>query len=130
MISVVDDDESVCGSIRGLLRSVGYRVISFASAESLLASDTLRETACLVLDVWMPGMNGLELQGRLKETGACIPIVFVTAHDEAWVRERALAVGAVDMLHKPFAASALLAAVRKALGDSELPQEEEKFTAQ
>lgn len=116
MISVVDDDESVREATKALLRSVGYRVRLFASAEDFLASAALVETACLILDVRMPGIGGLELQSRLNEQGGRIPIIFITAHADRLMLRRALEAGAVDVLRKPYAASEMLADVRTALG--------------
>lgn len=110
-ISIVDDDESVREATKTLLRSVGYRVQTFASAESLLNSGALGETECLILDVRMPGIDGLELQRRLNTEGFRVPIIFITAHDDGPLRRRVIEAGAVDMLNKPFAASALLATV-------------------
>jgi FixJ family two-component response regulator len=116
LISIVDDDESIRDSTKALLRSVGHRVATFASAaELLLDSGAIRQTECLILDVRMPGMDGLELQRRLNVGRSRIPIIFVTAHDDEIRRQQAIAAGAVDFLRKPFEASTLLAAVRAAL---------------
>jgi len=115
LVAVIDDDESVRDSIGALLRSVGCRVRTFPSAESFLDSHTLAETACLIVDVRMPGMAGLALQDRLNGQGSVVPIVFITAHEEGFMRQRALEKGAMDMLRKPFAASELLAVVEAGL---------------
>jgi CheY-like chemotaxis protein len=112
LISIVDDDESIRDSIRTLLRSVGYHVRSFESAELFLESGALAQTECLILDVRMPGMDGLELQRRL---GTRIPIIFVAAHDDGTTRKRAALAGAIDFLCKPFNPSALIATVEAAL---------------
>ena len=115
LISVVDDDDSVRESLRGLIRSVGFAVKVFASAEEFLNSDHLRNTNCLILDVRMPGMNGLELQRQLAATDRKIPVIFITAHGDEAVRSRALNGGAVDYLLKPFSEEALLNAIDAAL---------------
>ena len=115
LISVVDDDDSVRESLGGLIRSVGFAVKVFASAEEFLNSDHLRNTDCLILDVRMPGMNGLELQRQLAATDRKIPVIFITAHGDEEVRSRALNGGAVDYLLKPFSEEALLNAIDAAL---------------
>ena len=115
LISVVDDDDSVRESLGGLIRSVGFAVKVFASAEEFLNSDHLRNTDCLILDVRMPGMNGLELQRQLAATDRKIPVIFITAHGDDEVRSRALNGGAVDYLLKPFSEEALLNAIDAAL---------------
>lgn len=116
LISIVDDDESVREATQTLLRSVGYRVRTFVSAENLLDSDALAETECLILDVRMPGIDGLELQRRLNEGGSRVPIIFITAHDDGPLRQRAVEAGAVDLLQKPFDAGQLLATLQIAGG--------------
>jgi FixJ family two-component response regulator len=115
LISVVDDDDSVRESLGGLIRSVGFAVKVFASAEEFLNSDHLRNTDCLILDVRMPGMNGLELQRQLAASYCKIPVIFITAHGDEEVRSRALNGGAVDYLLKPFSEEALLNAIDAAL---------------
>lgn len=116
LISVVDDDESVRESLQSLLRSVGFAVKVFASAEEFLNSDHLRDTDCLILDVSLPGMNGIELHRHLVAGHFEMPVVFITAHgSNEEVRTRALRDGAVDYLIKPFSEDALLNAVRTAL---------------
>jgi len=116
LVSVVDDDESVRESLRGLMRSVGFRVAAFASAEEFATSAQLGSTDCLILDVRMPGMNGLDLQRQLAASDCDLPIIFITAHasDEV-ARSRALRDGAVAYLIKPFSEDALLTAVNAAL---------------
>jgi CheY-like chemotaxis protein len=114
-ISIVDDDESIRKATRALLRSVGYHVETFASAELFLESDGLRESDCLVLDVRMPGIDGLELQRRLNAAQSHVPIIFVTAHDDKLHRVTAMDAGAADFFHKPFDAGAFVAAVQAAL---------------
>lgn len=115
-VSIVDDDESVREAIRGLLRSVGISAGVFASGEEFLNSDAAKDTACMILDVRMPGMSGLELQARLAATGYKIPLIFITAHaSDREARERALQAGAVDVLYKPFKEEVLLKHVYAAL---------------
>ena len=116
LISVVDDDESVRESLDGLFRSLGYAVKVFASAEEFLNSDRLRDTDCLLLDVRMPGMSGIELHRRLIASHCEIPVIFITAHgSEEGVRSQALQDGAVDFLIKPLSEDTVLDAVHKAL---------------
>jgi FixJ family two-component response regulator len=115
VISVVDDDESVRQSLGGLMRSVGFRVKVFSSAEEFLNSGNPRDTGCLILDVRMPGMDGFELQRRLEANQYEIPVIFITAHGDEEMRRRALLAGAVDYLLKPFTEEALLNAVQAAL---------------
>jgi CheY-like chemotaxis protein len=114
-IAVIDDDRSVRNSIKTLLRSTGYAVATFESAEAFLESGAAAETGCLILDVRMPGMGGLELQVRLHDTKTAVPIIFITAHDEGPLRDQVMQAGAVDLLHKPFAPNTLLATVQAAL---------------
>lgn len=117
LISVVDDDISVRESLQSLLKSLGFAVKLFASAEEFLQSDDLRDTDCLILDVRMPGMSGIELHRYLVANHSEVPVVFITAHGfEQETRLRVMRDGAVDYLRKPFSADALLNAVRKALG--------------
>lgn len=115
LISVVDDDESVRESLRGLIRSVGFAVKVFASAEEFLNSEALRNTDCLILDMRMPGMSGLDLQRRLAARHSGIPVIFITAHGDQEERARLLRDGAVDYLLKPFSEEALLNAIDAAL---------------
>jgi FixJ family two-component response regulator len=115
LVSVVDDDSLMRSSTRRLLRANGFRVEAFASAEEFLASDLLTETACLILDLRMPDMNGLELQKRLAEISNPVPIIFLSAHASAEDERRALQAGAVQFLHKPVGKDVLLFAVQNAL---------------
>jgi FixJ family two-component response regulator len=115
VISVVDDDESIRDATRTLLRSVGYSVGTFASAEQFLDSDALPKTECLIVDVRMPGISGLELQSRLKSSEAGVPIIFVSAHDDKEYRRQAFEAGAIEFFRKPFEASALVTAIQTAL---------------
>ena len=115
LISIVDDDDALRNSLENLIQSAGFRAQGFPSAETFLRSDELRETACLVLDLRLPGMNGLELQAHLASNSSRIPTIFITAHgDENW-RTRALASGAVAFLYKPFYEQDLLNAIDAAL---------------
>jgi FixJ family two-component response regulator len=114
-ISVVDDDHAVRKSLQSLIRSLGFAVDVFASAEEFLNSDHLRTTRCLILDVRMPRMNGLELQRRLIDGNHGIPVVLITAHGDDATRSQALKNGAVDFLSKPFTDQALVNAIDAAL---------------
>ncbi len=115
LVSVIDDDESVRESLPDLLRECGYAVQAFASAEEFLASDSIDQTGCLILDVAMPGMSGPELQRELSRRRQKIPIVFITAHRDEADRPRLLENGAVECLFKPFNETALLDALTAAL---------------
>ena len=116
LVSVVDDDESVRESLPDFLRQVGFAAEAFSSAEEFLASDSVDETRCLLLDMAMPGMSGPELQQELIRRRQEIPIVFITAHGDEAIRPRLLARGAVECLFKPFSEKALLDALDAALG--------------
>ena len=115
LISVVDDDTSVRESLQCLIRSFGFAGEAFASAEEFLNSDHLRNTDCLILDVRMPGMNGLELQRQFAASHMSIPVIFITAHGDEEALVRARNGGAVDYLLKPFSEEALLNAIDAAL---------------
>jgi len=115
LIAVVDDDHSVRESLGGLFRSVGFAARGFASAADFLQSSDLPQTDCVILDVRMPGMTGLELQRVLIASHPDVPVIFMTAHDDARTRSQALSGGAVDYLIKPFSEEALLDAVQVAL---------------
>ena len=115
LISVVDDDESVRESLPDLLKEFGFDAQAFSSAEEFLASDSVSQTSCLLLDVAMPGMTGPDLQRELTSRRREIPIVFITAHRDESVRPRLLAQGAVECLFKPFTETDLLAALNTAL---------------
>jgi FixJ family two-component response regulator len=114
-VSIVDDDESVREALRNLLKSVGFQADAFASAEEFLAAGELAGTACLILDVRMPGMSGIELQDRLSESRRVLPIVFISAHADEEARARALENGAIEFLQKPFSDEALLRAIDAAV---------------
>lgn len=115
LISVVDDDEAVRRTTTFLIESFGLRAAAFESAESFLKSSELHNTSCLILDVQMPGMNGLQLQSELATAGCGIPIIFITSYDDRESRRRALQAGAVAFLGKPFSDEQLLQTVRSAL---------------
>lgn len=115
LVSVVDDDESVRESLPDLLRELGFSVRTFASAEEFLASESVDQTRCLVLDIAMPGMTGPALQEELARQRRSIPIVFITGNADGSTRPQLLDAGAVECLLKPFTDSALLAAVTMAL---------------
>jgi FixJ family two-component response regulator len=114
-ISIVDDDESVREALKSLLRSVGHSAEVFASAEEFLRSGNYQETQCLILDIRMPGMSGLELRRRLVTTGSRIPIIFISAHADEEARAPELGERAIAFLRKPFSDEALLSAVQSAL---------------
>jgi FixJ family two-component response regulator len=118
LVTVVDDDESVRESLPELIRTYGYRAESFASAEDFLASGHLGDTNCLVLDVAMPGMSGLDLQRELRRRRQAIPIIFITAHTSQVDRERLIRQGAIACLFKPFDPSALIEAIKVAMPGS------------
>ena len=115
LISVVDDDESVRESLPDLLNEFGFAARAFSSAEAFLSSDCVDKTRCLILDVMMPRMTGLDLQQELTRRGQEIPVIFVTARKEEAVRARAFKQGAVKFLNKPFSDTALLDALNVAL---------------
>jgi len=114
-ISIVDDDESVREALKSLLKSAGFLAEAFASAEEFMNSGHLRGTTCLILDVRMPGMSGVELQDRLIASHDGVPIVFISAHADEEARARALQNGAIDFLQKPFSDEALLNAINAAV---------------
>ena len=116
LVAIVDDDESMRSALQGLLKAVGLPAQAFASAEEFLKSGQQRETACLIADIRMPGMSGLELQAKLNAEHCRVPTVFLAAHGcDANLRMQALKAGAVEFLSKPFDDEALLESVRGAL---------------
>jgi FixJ family two-component response regulator len=115
LISVVDDDASILRTTMFLIESLGFRAAGFESAELFLKSDQLHETSCVIVDVRMPGMSGLQLQSHLAALGCKIPIIFITAYDDNASRLRALQAGAVAFLGKPFTDEILLQTIRSAL---------------
>jgi FixJ family two-component response regulator len=114
-ISIVDDDESVREALWGLVRSVGFAVSTFASAEEFLVSGHFGNADCLILDVCMPGMGGIELQRQLVAGHRDVPVIFITAHEDEGMRAQALKGGAEAVLIKPFSEDALLDAIQAAL---------------
>ena len=114
-VAVVEDDESVREATKHLLRLLGYATASFTSAEGFLESGCVRDTACLITDVHLPGMSGVELQSRLILDGHCLPIIFVTAFPEEAIRARVLRDGALCYLSKPLQEQSLIACLDQAL---------------
>ena len=108
VVAAVDDDDRVRASIQSVLESAGYEAVVFASAEAFLESGVLRHATCLLADLRLPGMDGLELQRRIRRARPQLPIIFITAHDDEHIRQQALRDGAVDFLVKPFNAAQLL----------------------
>jgi FixJ family two-component response regulator len=115
LVAIVDDDESVQRSLQDLIESDGLPALCFGTAEQFLDSEARNKTACLIVDIRMPGMSGLELQAKLKAEGCQIPLIFVTAHGDAGMRTLAMRQGAVEFLSKPFDDEVLLQAVNAAL---------------
>jgi FixJ family two-component response regulator len=115
VISIVDDDEAVRLALRSLVRSLGYVSNVFASAEEFLGSSQLNETSCLISDIQMPGMNGIELQNRLRILDYSTPVIFVTAFPDERNRARALEAGAIGFLEKPFEGCAMIKLIETAL---------------
>src|SRR5580658_7197879 len=119
MVAVVEDDESYRAALQRLLKSAGFQVRSFASAEDFLNSGQQHETACLIADISMPGMSGLDLQAKLNADHCPIPIIFITAHGDEQMRLQAMRGGAVKFLGKPFDCAILIESVRVALGNED-----------
>jgi FixJ family two-component response regulator len=115
LVAVVDDDESIREATQSLLLSAGFQAAAFASAEDFLQAPQRQDTACLIVDVRMPGMSGLDLQQQLARSRSAIALIFITSHEDDEARARALRAGAVDFLYKPFSDEALLRAIRSAL---------------
>ena len=115
LVAIVDDDESVQLALRDLIESDGLPAICFGSAEHFLDSEARSKAACLIADIRMPGMSGLELQAKLKAERCRIPVIFITAHGDAEMRTRAMREGAVQFLTKPFDDEVLLQVVNVAL---------------
>jgi FixJ family two-component response regulator len=115
IIAIVDDDEPLREGLGSVLKAAGYSIDSFASAEDFLASPNRAEIACLVLDIRLPGMSGIELQRRLLESGDPIPIIFVTAHGDASLRDVLMKAGAAGFLNKPVRSETLLKEIQAAL---------------
>ena len=117
LIAIVDDDELMRSALQSMLKSVGLSSLAFASAEEFLKSGQQQQTACLIADIRMPGMSGLELQAKLNAEHCRIPTIFITAHGDTKMRMQALRAGAVEFLAKPFDDEVLLENVRAALED-------------
>jgi FixJ family two-component response regulator len=118
LISIVDDDEAIREATKGLVRSLGYQAATFASAEEFLQSDSVGNTSCLITDVQMPGLSGIDLQRGLIARGIQMPTIFITAFPEERTRQRALTAGAFGYLGKPFSEESLVSCLDKALGRS------------
>jgi len=115
MIAIVDDDDLMRDALRGLLKEAGFPARAFASAEEFLHSGQQHHAACLIADIRMPGMSGLDLQAKLNTDRITIPIIFITAHGDERLRMQALRGGAAEFLAKPFDHAALLENVRAAV---------------
>ena len=115
MISIVDDDPSVREAMLGLVRSLGFDAVTFSSAEDFLQSDQIDDTSCLITDVQMPGLSGVELQSHLTSRGSLVPIIFVTASPERKIEAQVRSAGAVAFLNKPFEDEALIECLAQAL---------------
>ena len=115
LVAIVDDDDLMRGALQGMLKSVGLPSQTFASAEEFLKSGQQHQTACLITDIRMPGMSGLDLQAKLNAEHCRIPTIFITAHGDTRLRMQALRAGAVEFLAKPFDDEALLESVRAAM---------------
>ena len=115
LIAIVDDDDLMRSALQGMMKAVGWTAQAFASAEEFLKSGQQTQTACLIADIRMPGMSGLELQAKLNAEHCRIPTIFITAHGDAKMRMQALRAGAVEFMAKPFDDDALLESVRAAL---------------
>jgi FixJ family two-component response regulator len=118
MISIVDDDISVRESTKELVESLGYEALTFASAEEFLGSQRVRDTSCLITDLQMRGLSGIDLQRRLVDEGRGIPTIFITAFPDEKMRSHALNAGAIGFLSKPFSDEALKHHLNAALADS------------
>jgi FixJ family two-component response regulator len=130
MVFVIDDDESIRVSLKSLIRSVGLSVRTFASADEFLQSERPDVPACLILDVRMPGLSGLDLQRDLSETNIHLPIIFITGHGDIPMSVRAMKAGAVEFLTKPFRDQDLLDAIQQALERDRRARSEQADTAE
>jgi FixJ family two-component response regulator len=115
LVAIVDDDDLMRSALQGMMKAVGWTAQAFASAEEFLKSGQQHQTACLIADIRMPGMSGLELQAKLNAEHCRIPTIFITAHGDAKMRMQALRAGAVEFMAKPFDDDILLESVRAAL---------------
>ena len=118
IIAVVDDDEWVCRSVRNLFLSLGFAVEAFGSAEAFLQSGRLEDTACVILDLRMPGMSGLDLLHALSAAGSEVPTIVLTAHGDADARVSCLQAGAIEVLQKPFDTGVLVQSVKTVMGSA------------
>ena len=116
-IAIIDDDESVRHAIRRLIQSAGWKAVTFATAEEFVHSGAQPPPCCLIVDVRLPGLSGLELKERLDAEGRILPVIFITAYANAQIREQALQAGAIAFLSKPFEEQALLDALALAVGE-------------
>jgi FixJ family two-component response regulator len=121
LVSIIDDDFSVRRALRRLVASAGFSVETFASGGEFLDSDSLGRSHCIVLDIHLGGLSGFDVQERLKEMGVQVPVIFITAHDDAATHTRVNGSGAVAYLRKPFEEHALLDAIERAIGKADLP---------
>jgi FixJ family two-component response regulator len=119
MISIIDDDVCAREATAGVIRSLGYALTTYASAEDFLGSDHINDTSCLITDVHLPGLSGVELYQRLRADGFAAPTIFVTGHPDETTRTQALAAGAVAFLSKPFGKKTLLDCLKTALSRHE-----------
>jgi FixJ family two-component response regulator len=116
VIAIVDDDEPLREALGSVMKAAGFSARMFASAEEFLACEDCDETACLVLDVRLPGMSGIELQKQLVQSDRSLPVIFMTAHGDASLRDSLMRAGAVAFLNKPVRSGALLKEIRRATG--------------
>jgi len=116
LIAIVDDDVMICEATKDLVEAFGFNARTFTSAGEFLSSDCVLDASCLIADVQMPGINGLQLHQKLVATGRRIPVIFITAFPDERVRKRALGAGAVCYMSKPFDGESLLSCIRSALG--------------
>ena len=120
MISIIDDDEFMLDAVKNLVRSLGYKAAVFSSAEDYLRSEHVRDSACVISDLQMPGMSGADLQDRLITDGLCTPMIFMTAYFDEEVRRRVLDCGAFGVLSKPFDDECLIKCIDEALKNSDI----------
>jgi FixJ family two-component response regulator len=121
IIAIVEDDDPLRDALESVLKAAGFSVDKFSSAESFLECADRQKTSCLVLDIRLPGMSGIELQQRLRDACVAVPIIFVTAHGDASVRETVMRAGAAGFLTKPVRSESLLASIRTAMGQTAAP---------
>ena len=121
LVAIIDDDDALCCSLADLMRSIGYRVVPFASAEMFLASSSLLLFDCVIADVDMPGLSGLNLVRKLREHGGGAPVILITALPDKQLDDAAISVGAQSLLRKPFETRALLECVERGLSAERRP---------